>query len=150
MAQGQLDQSEIEELLRRERIVRVAFSANDRLYLLPLGYVWFDGALHLMTMSGQKTAMASSNPHVAFQIDDSPAAGLLGWSSITGEGTWEIITDQTLQTTIGKALLGRFPELREWAEAESAGKASANELLFARIRPLRMTGRRFVYDPMQR
>jgi len=150
VAQRQLDDSEIEELLRRERIVRVAFAADDRLYLLPLGYVWFDGALHLMTTRGQKTAMASSNPHVAFQIDDSPSAGLLGWSSVTGEGEWEIITDRTLQTTIGDALLDRFPELREWAEAESASKASANELLFARIRPIRMTCRRFVHDHTER
>ncbi len=124
--------------------MRVAFSGEERLYLLPLGYVWFDDALHLMTAPGQKTAIARSNPRVAFQLDDSASSGLLEWSSVTGEGNWEVVTDRAVQERITGALLERFPELREWAAKERSAKESAGALAFARIRPLWMTGRRFL------
>ncbi len=81
MAQRELSREEIEQLLREQRIIRVAFSAQGKLYLLPLGYIWLDGALHLMTNAGQKTAMAAASPRVAFQIDNAPEKGMLGCSS---------------------------------------------------------------------
>ena len=61
MAQRELTRDEIELLMREQRTIRVAFSVPGRLYLLPLGYVWLDGALHLMTTAGQKTEMASAS-----------------------------------------------------------------------------------------
>ncbi len=143
MAQRELSREEIEQLLGEQRIIRVAFSAQGKLYLLPLGYLWLDGALHLMTSAGQKTAMAAASPRVAFQIDDAPEKGMLAWSSVTGEGEWEVIADREVQQRIAGELMGRFPELREWAARESAGKQAAAALVFARIRPLWMTGRAF-------
>ncbi len=143
MAQRELTGDEIEQLLREQRIVRVAFFANGMLYLLPLGYIWIDGALHLMTSAGQKTAMAAESPRVAFQIDNAPEKGMLAWSSVTGEGKWEVIRDSEVQRRIAGELIGRFPELREWAVRESAGKQAAAALVFARIKPLWMTGRAF-------
>lgn len=139
--------AEIENLLRSERIVRVAFFGEGSGYLLPLGYVWLDGALNLMTTTGRKTEMGASNPRVAFQVDDSASSGLLAWSSATGEGRWEAVTDPAAQERIAAALLERFPELREWAGRELTEKRASEALLFVRIRPLWMTGRRFAFDP---
>ncbi len=146
MAQRELTADEIERLLKSERVVRVAFSSEDRLYLLPLGYVWLDGALQLMTSPGQKTEMATANGRVAFQIDDSAERGMKAWSSITGEGEWELVTSKAAQVTMGAALIARFPELLSWSNRETAKKAAAGELLFARIRPIWMSGRAFLPD----
>ncbi len=144
MAQRELTPEEIEHVLREQRIVRVAFSSGGTLYLVPLGFVWLDGALHLMTSAGQKTAMAAASPRVAFQIDDEAEKGMLAWSSVTGEGDWEVVTDRDAQTRTGSALISRFPELREWAAREAADKSAAASMVFARIRPLWMTGRAFL------
>ena len=146
MAQRELTPGEIDELLRSQRIVRVGFSSSDRLYLLPLGYVWLDGALHLMTSAGQKTDMAAANARVAFQIDDSAERGMIGWSSVTGEGDWELVTSKASQVKLGAALIARFPELISWSNRETARKAASGALLFARIRPIWMTGRAFLPD----
>jgi nitroimidazol reductase NimA-like FMN-containing flavoprotein (pyridoxamine 5'-phosphate oxidase superfamily) len=146
MAQRELTPDEIEHLLRSQRIVRVAFSAPDRLYLLPLGYVWLDAALHLMTSAGQKTEMAAANGRVAFQIDDSAEHGMIAWSSITGEGEWELVTAKTAQVKMGAALIARFPELLSWSNRETARKATSGALQFARIKPIWMTGRAFLPD----
>ena len=145
MAQRELTRDEIELLMREQRTIRVAFSVPGRLYLLPLGYVWLDGALHLMTTAGQKTEMASASGRVAFQLDDSAEKGMLGWSSVTGEGEWEIVADGATQKMIAAALIARFPELREWAAREASVKESAGALLFARIKPVWITGRAFQY-----
>ncbi len=146
MAQRELSPEEIEQLLRLQRLVRVAFSADGRLYLVPLGYVWLDDALHLMTSVGQKTAMAAANRRVAFQVDDAAEHGMIGWSSVTGEGEWEIVHAKRAQTTIGAALIARFPELLTWATRETLAKGASGSLVFARIKPLWMTGRAFLPD----
>lgn len=146
MAQRELTREEIEQLLRSQRIVRVAFSANGHLYLLPLGYVWLDDALHLMTSAGRKTVMAAANRRVAFQLDDSAEHGMIGWSSVTGEGEWEIVDAHIAQAKIGALLLARFPELLSWATRETIQKGSSAALLFARIKPLWMTGRSFLSE----
>jgi uncharacterized protein len=144
MAQRELTGDEIDALLRSQRIVRIAFSGGNRMYVLPLGYLWTDGALHLMTSAGQKTAMADANARVAFQIDDAAETGMLGWSSITGEGEWEVITAKAAQMKVGAALIARFPELLSWSNREAAKKATSGALIFARIKPLWMTGRAFL------
>ncbi len=146
MAQRELTPDEVERLLKSERIVRVAFSFDGRLYLLPLGYVWLDGALQLMTSPGQKSEMAAANGRVAFQIDDSAERGMKAWSSITGEGQWELVTSKAAQIATGAALIARFPELLSWSNREMAKKAASGTLLFARIKPIWMSGRAFVPD----
>ena len=146
MAQRELTREEMEQLLRSQRIVRVAFSAGERLYLLPLGYIWMAGALHLMTSAGQKTEMAASSGRVAFQVDDSAEQGMLAWSSVTGEGEWETVTAATARADIGPALIARFPELLAWANQETTRKEASGALLFARITPLWMTGRAFLRE----
>ncbi len=146
MGQRALEDAEIERVLLGQRVVRVAFSADGSLYLLPLGYVWFHGALHLVTSTGQKTRMAASSARVAFQIDDFAATGMLGWSSVTGEGEWEVVTEGAVQKRALAALLEVFPELKQWGMSESRNKESAGALVFARIRPLWMTGRAFLLD----
>lgn len=143
MAQRDLDQKEIEALLRSQRVARVAFSSPSRVYVIPLGYVWFDQALHLVTTSGQKTKMAAANTRVAFQVDDATDQRLLAWSSVTGEGAWEIVVDRAVQQRILASLLSRFAELGQWTAKEYSEKESAGAVVFARIKPIWMTGRRF-------
>lgn len=141
MAQTDLTQAEIEVLLERQRIVRVCFSRAEEQYLLPVGYFWSDGTLNLLLSAGKKTAMALANPRVAFQVDDAAERGMLDWSSVTGEGDVEIVEDALAQQRIAIALIARFPELAQWGEEESQRKAGA--MVFARIRPVWMTGRSF-------
>jgi nitroimidazol reductase NimA-like FMN-containing flavoprotein (pyridoxamine 5'-phosphate oxidase superfamily) len=45
MAPRDLTTQEIEAVLQQQRIVSVAFANEHDIYLIPLGYVWVDGAL---------------------------------------------------------------------------------------------------------
>lgn len=148
MAQRELAPEEVERLLSSARIVRVAFHADGETYILPLGYVWFDGALHLAATAGRKTRMAAANPRVAFQVDDVATAGLLGWSSVSGEGRWERVDEPALRERVRTELFARFPELAAWAGGEYARKGDAGEMVLSRVTPLWITGRAFTAAPV--
>jgi len=141
MALRELSKREIKELLSEQRIVRVAFDALGERYLVPLGYVWFEGSLCAVTTHGRKTRMARDNPQVSFQVDDSVEKGLFGWKSVSGEGTFEFVTDPAEIDRISPVLFGRFPDIPEWARREYADKQASGELVWIRIQPTRVTGR---------
>ena len=143
MALRELGKSEIEEFLAGQRIVRIGFDAFGERYLVPLGYVWFEGALCAVTAHGRKTRMAKANPQVSFQVDDSALTGPFGWKSISGEGTFEFMADRAEIERIRPALFARFTDMLEWAQKEYAEKQASGELIWVRIRPTRMTGRAF-------
>ena len=82
-----LPAEEVSAVLASERVIRVAFDDGEERYLIPLFYVWHEGALHGLTTPGRKTAMASARPRVTFQIDTSARTGEFAWQSVTGEGT---------------------------------------------------------------
>ncbi|HUO85710.1 MAG TPA: pyridoxamine 5'-phosphate oxidase family protein [Thermoanaerobaculia bacterium] len=146
MAQRELTPDEVDALLRSQRVMRVAFSTPDRIYILPLGYLWMDQQFHLIVTSGDKMHITARNPRVGFQIDDSAEMGLLAWSSVSGEGEWEVVSDRTARESLLPLLLDRFPELRDWGTREHSDKEAAGEVHYVRIRPTQMTGRHFVPD----
>lgn len=138
----QLSQTEIDELLSVERIMRVGFDANGERYLVPLGFVSHRGALYAMTTQGRKTQMAAANPGVSFQIDTSVRTGPFNWHSISGEGAFEIVTDAKEIEAVSPLLVSRFPDMPDWMQAEYAEKQEQGSVVFVRIRPSKMIGRK--------
>src|SRR5690349_10251358 len=64
-----LTREEIELVLDKERVIRIAFSANGESFVVPVFYVWHEGALCGLTTPGRKTRLGEANAEVAFQID---------------------------------------------------------------------------------
>ncbi len=142
MAFKELSPSEVDELLTGERAMRIGFAAGDERYLVPLGFVWHQGGLYAMTTQGRKTRMAAADPKVSFQIDTSARTGLFSWHSLSGEGTFEVVTDPNELETIAPLLVARFPDMPGWMQAEYGEKQQRGQVVFVRIRPTRMTGRK--------
>jgi uncharacterized protein len=141
MAHRDLSQNEIEQLLQAERVVRIALDANGERYVVPVGYVWLDGALCFVSMEGRKTRMASLNPAVAFQVDTSAQTGVFEWRSVAGEGRVEAISDPSEIEKIRPTLFGRFPDIPDWMSKEYDKRGREGLLHWFRIRPTLMTGR---------
>ena len=93
MPDYELDEEQCLALISRQRVVRIAFDANDERYLIPLGYAWFEATLCGMTDEGRKTRMASANARVSFQLDNSAETGPFGWLSVTGEADFEVVAE---------------------------------------------------------
>jgi nitroimidazol reductase NimA-like FMN-containing flavoprotein (pyridoxamine 5'-phosphate oxidase superfamily) len=86
--------------------------------------------------------MAAANPRVSFQIDTSASTGVFAWQSVSGEGTFEVLTDAREIEDVSRVLDARFPDMPEWMQAERAERRARGEAVFVRIRPSQMAGRK--------
>jgi nitroimidazol reductase NimA-like FMN-containing flavoprotein (pyridoxamine 5'-phosphate oxidase superfamily) len=84
-----LRKSEIHELLRRQRVARIAYSFRDRVDIEPIHYVYADDAFYVRTSEGEKLETLRHNPWVAIEVDE--IRGLYSWRSVVAKGTVELI-----------------------------------------------------------
>ena len=80
-----LAREEIEELLTRHRMGRMAFAFNSRVDIEPIHYVYADGALFGRTTPGTKLTILKHQPWVAFEVDE--VEGPFDWRSVVLKGT---------------------------------------------------------------
>lgn len=139
-----MTREEIGAVLARGRLARVCFQAGEERHLVPLGYVWRGGALCGSMTEGRKTRLARADPRVAFQVDDTPEAGLWEWSSVSGEGGVEWVGDPEEAREIGRLLAERWPDMPGWLRKELEEREGRGEVAFFRIRPRRASGVRSV------
>ncbi len=105
MAVRRLTDVEIESVLRRAPLVRVAFVA-DVPYVLTFGFALLDGCLVGISGEGRKTDFARLDARVGFQVDTSLDDGIYAWESVRGEGriTFSAPRDDVLDATRAKFL----------------------------------------------
>ena len=82
---------EIERLLSEQRTARVGFATSEERYLIPLGYIWLDGSLCGVASRGRKLGLAQTDSCVSFQVDTTAQTGDFVWTSVSGEGTFEVL-----------------------------------------------------------
>lgn len=85
----ELPREEIEEMLLRNNVGRLAFSFHDRVDLQPIHYVYERGWLYGRTSEGDKIASLTQNQWVAFEIDE--INDVFDWRSIVIHGSFWIL-----------------------------------------------------------
>ena len=146
MPDFELTKDQCVALIRSQQVVRIAFNTSSERYLIPLGYVWFDGAFCGMTDEGRKTQMASENPHVSFQLE-LRRHGPFGWQSVTGDATFEVLADAGAIERLAPSVFDRFSDGPAWAIAELSAKADQGKAIFYQLTPRSFTGRAFTEKP---
>jgi nitroimidazol reductase NimA-like FMN-containing flavoprotein (pyridoxamine 5'-phosphate oxidase superfamily) len=136
-----LRDDESDEILARERVVRIAFQDGQSQYLIPLGYVWLQSALYGVTKEGRKTRLAKVNPNVAFQVDTSHWTGLWEWQGVTGEGTFGIVGGEEERQQVLSALEPLIAEAPAWWLREQEPRLASGTFLVWRLNPTRVSGR---------
>ncbi|MCC6945743.1 MAG: pyridoxamine 5'-phosphate oxidase family protein [Thermomicrobiales bacterium] len=130
---GILSTAEIEALLTRNRIGRLAMCADARPYVLPVSYRYDGVVVFGFSGSGKKIETMRAQPNVALLVDEilSPTS----WKSVVLEGVFEELTEPeerrkayTALSTNGSAILPR-------------GIMADSGLVFYRIRPVVKSGR---------
>jgi nitroimidazol reductase NimA-like FMN-containing flavoprotein (pyridoxamine 5'-phosphate oxidase superfamily) len=137
----EFERAEIEDILSRERVVRLGFSADGEIFVVPVFYTWYAGALCGLTTPGRKTTLAEANPHVAFQVDSTAATGPWQWSSVTGEGPFEVVRDTAEFGPFADQLRDRLADAPRWAQQELQDRFARLGMVPWRIRPARLSGR---------
>ncbi len=82
-----LDADRIERLLRDTSVARLGCHVEGRTYVVPVAYVYRDGACYGHMSEGLKVRMLRSNPSVCVEIDR--VESLSRWESVIARGTFE-------------------------------------------------------------
>lgn len=80
-----LKRHEMEALLARHHVGRLAFAFQGRVDIEPIHYVFHEGALYGRTTFGTKLTVLMHHPWVAFEVDE--IRGPLDWQSVVVKGT---------------------------------------------------------------
>ncbi len=136
-----LTAEEIELVLEKERIIRIAFSADGEQFVVPVFYTWYDGALCGLTTPGRKTAMAAKNPNVGFQVDSTVMTGPWEWASVVGQGTFEHVAEARDYGAFAAALQLKLSDAPAWAGKMLQARFEELGMYAWRIRPSGVHGR---------
>lgn len=95
---GRLTDSEIEDVLRRGRVGRIACSVDDQPYIVPVTYVYESGMVYALSTLGRKIAMMRQQPNVCFEVEeiDQPS----NWRCVIADAQYEEFTDWPARTEV--------------------------------------------------
>lgn len=85
----ELGRDEIEAILLRNNVGRLAFSFHDRVDIQPIHYVYERGWLYGRTSEGDKISTLTHNQWVAFEVDE--IRSLFDWASLVIHGSFWIL-----------------------------------------------------------
>ena len=115
--QPRSQQQQINHVLQEALYCHVAFSVEDRPYVLPLSFGYEDNALYIhCALSGKKLEMLEKNPHVSFaaetgvELEEASTACkyAMRYSSVIGHGTAAILEDPDEKTRGLNAVVSHY------------------------------------------
>ena len=126
---NELHPDEIESVLHRHHVGRLACLVAGEPYLVPITYTYRDGVIYGHTMPGQKLDAMRAEPRVAFEVDERWETDT--WRSVVVRGVFEELTEANERRVACAALQGADPD---------ASRLGGSGVVF-RIRPTATTGR---------
>ena len=84
---GNLDHTQMDQLLHKQIIGRLGCHANGTTYVLPISYAYKDGYIYAYSLEGLKMSILRKNGKVCFQVDDTK--DLSNWQSVICWGEFE-------------------------------------------------------------
>ena len=132
------DKTAIEEFIKKEQILRVAFYEDGEIYIVPVNYgytrendrysFYFHGA-----MAGRKYELSKSGPAVGFEIDgayqllpgDSACDYSARFQSVIGTGTLEIVEDMAEKVKGLNALMRQISQKSQWCYSDHVLETTA-------------------------
>lgn len=85
-----LTRDEIDALLARNNVGRIAYAFQDRVDIEPINYVYADGWIYGRTSQGSKLETIAHHRWVAFEVDES--RGIFDWHSVVVRGAVYFLT----------------------------------------------------------
>jgi nitroimidazol reductase NimA-like FMN-containing flavoprotein (pyridoxamine 5'-phosphate oxidase superfamily) len=90
----ELTLQEIQSLLARNHVGRIAFSFHDRVDIRPIHYVYSDNWIFGRTSQSDKLDVLRHNQWVAFEVDE--VNGPFDWMSVVAHGSFYRLTDEDM------------------------------------------------------
>jgi uncharacterized protein len=89
---GVLTPDEIDQMLHRHSVGRLAVAANDRPYVIPIAYAYDGSSVYAYSGPGRKIDVMREQPVVCFEVDEVQGPG--EWRSVVAEGRFEEVTSE--------------------------------------------------------
>jgi hypothetical protein len=102
---GQLTTNEIEKLLYTSVLGRIGCSDGNRIYIVPISFVYDGSFIYGYTHEGFKTDILRKSPSVCFEVEG--LENLANWQTVISQGTFEELTDPALRLDALKKLEAR-------------------------------------------
>ena len=129
---GVLHPDEVEAVLHRHHVGRLACVAGGRPYVVPITYAYADGAVYGQTLPGKKVEAMRARPLVCFEVDERWDDAT--WRSVVADAVYEELTDPGERAAALRRLRGALPD----AARDSAG---GDPGIVFRLRLLEKAGR---------
>ncbi|TFD37947.1 pyridoxamine 5'-phosphate oxidase family protein [Cryobacterium sp. TMT2-10] len=112
---GELNEPEIDAVLRQAVVGRIGCHAEGCTYIVPISYAYDGDAVYGHSASGSKVQMMRANPSVCFEVEE--VDDLANWRSVIGWGSYEELTGEDAAAGM-RVLLTRFAPLVTSVTAE--------------------------------
>jgi nitroimidazol reductase NimA-like FMN-containing flavoprotein (pyridoxamine 5'-phosphate oxidase superfamily) len=89
---GLLTDREIDDLLRTSRLGRIACTANDRPYLIPISYAYDGEDIYCSSVYGRKIQVMREQPLVCFEVE--AIENESSWKCVIAEAVYEELNDR--------------------------------------------------------
>ena len=143
----ELNDTQIEDLLKSQLIGRIGCHSADLVYVVPVNYIYEPPNIYGHSAKGMKIDLMRNNPEVCFEIDD--INDITNWQSVIVWGKFEEITDMEEAQKVIQKLINRItPFILDDSVPPSHGFVDAEndigdtiELIVYKINVTRKTGR---------
>lgn len=99
---GVLTDKQIDHVLVSQIVGRLGTQMDDRIYIVPVSYVYHEGYIYVRAKEGMKVEMMRQNPKVCFQVD--AIDDMANWRSVIAWGEYEEL-DDIVQQDKGVAIM---------------------------------------------
>ncbi|MEI6853758.1 MAG: pyridoxamine 5'-phosphate oxidase family protein, partial [Bacteroidota bacterium] len=67
---GELNEEQMDQVLTNNLVGRIGCYADEKMYVVPVTYLYTEGCLLGHTIIGMKTKMLKKNPKCCFEVDN--------------------------------------------------------------------------------
>jgi nitroimidazol reductase NimA-like FMN-containing flavoprotein (pyridoxamine 5'-phosphate oxidase superfamily) len=140
---GELDEREINDVLREQQLGRIGCHAGGVTYVVPVSYVYDGKSIYVLSAEGQKLRMMRENPRVCFEVED--IKRWYNWRTVIVRGTFHELEGDEAERAY-RLLHTRLTPLVEFESRTSEGRVSppgigAKDFVLYRIDVEERTGR---------
>lgn len=89
---GELNNEQVESLLKSEVIGRIGCYADNKIYVVPVSYAYDGTYVYAHSKEGMKIHMMRKNPTVCFEVGR--MENMANWQSVIATGTFEELSGQ--------------------------------------------------------
>lgn len=103
---GKLTDAQIDQVLYTQFVGRIGCCHGEKMYVVPVTYVYHDGYIYVHSKEGQKVQMMRKNPNVCFQVDTMES--MTNWRSVILWGKYEELKGEKEQQAGMKIMIDRL------------------------------------------